>query len=163
MKVLVATNHLWHYAGSEQWTRTMVQALQRQGHEVDCFAFERGPATANLPMVDRPALRYDLALLNHTSIQRLAHLIDAVKIATSHGPWHTLEQPLAGFDHYVAVSPEVLARLRQRHLPSTLLPNPIDRTHFTPGPPRWAGATAGGRRGRHRLPDLFAQVSVHAV
>lgn len=135
LKILVATNHLDIPAGSETWTYTVVTELQRLGHEVEVFTLSPGELAKRLPVVEKPAGRYDLLLINHNSCLRALQGVSGYKVFTSHGVYPTLEQPEAGADAYVAVTPEIAMHMSKLGFDAHVIYNGVDTERFSPTAP----------------------------
>lgn len=132
MKILLTNTELAFRAGSENWVLTMFKELSRY-HEVDVFT-----CGANKLLTDyqwRPAVTYDLALINHGDCMRsiVADRRFKIKksIVTCHGVIPGLEQPVRGADAYVSVSEEVRLHLSKCYgIISTIIRNPVNTATF---------------------------------
>ena len=125
MRILITNNHLVRMGGTETWVLTMVQELARD-HEVFVFAHHKGAVSDLIGrhVTDNPPF-CDLALVNHRNCM---HVDAQVKVFTSHGAFHELEQPVEGADFYVAVSEEIASKYGIRRI----IRNPIDTDALVP-------------------------------
>lgn len=136
LKILVATNHLDMYAGSETWTYTMVNELRRLGHDVDIYTRQIGKIAEKIPGVYSGDIvkerEYDLILINHNTCLKDLENVKGYKIFTSHGVYPLLEQPAKGADAYVSVTPEVQRHMESQGFKSTVIYNGVDINRFKP-------------------------------
>jgi len=130
LNILVATNHLDNFAGSETWTYTIVKELQRLGHDVEVYTRNKGRVSALLPTVDVPKPKYDLLLINHNKCLDDLEKIEGYKIFTSHGVYPELEQPVIGADKYISVTEEVADHLVSLGYSNYIILNGIDTDRF---------------------------------
>ncbi len=139
MKILLTNHSLKDVGGTEKWTYTMAQELQRRLHEVEVFTFMRGTTSEKIedffPVVDDPSLDgYDLIMSNHNTCLSQVQHIPGYKVHTCHGPKHQLEQPVGGADAYVAVSPEVRKHGAELGFKMKVIGNALDLDMFAPPP-----------------------------
>ena len=142
MKILVGQNHLHTLGGTETFTYALVKYLLRYNHKVDVITLKEGIMSERIkkdfPQVNVNKLRkrYDLALVNHTSI------VEAVRqsnykcsvgtlIQTCHGIVPALEQPHIAADYHVSISREVSDHLKAQNFNSDIIYNGIDLETFT--------------------------------
>jgi len=132
MKILITNHSLNSYGGTETWTITMGEELERLGHTVHVYPAD---GRDNITPFDRyDESHYDLALVNHNICLeefRDADNIDRI-IFTSHGVIPDLEQPVNGADFYVSISEEVRDNLTEQGYDSAIIRNPIDMDKFKP-------------------------------
>ena len=137
MKILVGNNHLQRTGGTENYTFALAVELQRLGHEVEYFAFERGEVAERLEDLGIHFMSqdsYDLILVNHnTVVERLCTY--GFIIQTCHGVFPALEQPSPLADRHVSVTPEIKDHLDSLGVESRVLYNGIDCTRFAPYTP----------------------------
>lgn len=128
LRILITNNHLVRMGGTETWVLTMVKELARD-HELFVFTHQKGVVSDLLKpyLTDNPPI-CDLALINHRSCM---HLEAHVKVFTSHGAFHELEQPIEGADFYVAVSEEIA----RKYGIGRIIRNPIDTKALLPTTP----------------------------
>lgn len=128
-RVLLANIGMGYRGGTQAWVRQIHGSLSGD-HEVHLFSGD-GEYDGITPF--DPAVRYDLALVNHWGPMRaLRKARIGKRIFTSHGVLPFAETPVAGADAYVGVSEAVIARIPQ---PAALIRNPIDFAHFRPERP----------------------------
>jgi glycosyltransferase involved in cell wall biosynthesis len=137
LRILLTNDFLDQMAtGTETWLQTMAVYLQ-QNHEVDIYVRNKLYDFQNYGLGNvgeySPYKRYDLALINHQTC--LNDLRDnqniKVKVFTSHGPIHQLEQPIEGADYYVGVSEEIVENLKKSGYQNVvLIRNPINCEMF---------------------------------
>jgi len=109
MKILITNNKLDTFGGSENWCLTMVQALNKLGHEVHIFTNLFGRIANLIPArpVTIPDPEYDLILCNHsTTIEKIKH-IKGYKIQTVHSKFIDIERPSSFVDLHIAISHEI--------------------------------------------------------
>ena len=146
MRILIANGDLQAEGGTETWVETMARELALE-HEVTVTAARIGdfgrylhdtsPVDVRRPDALPPG-RFDVCLANHG--QKTWPLVAGkatTSILTSHSTYHPNERPVPGFDHYVAVTPEIMAaRLPDQVADGgafdALIPNPIDTHRFRP-------------------------------
>ena len=111
----------------------MADELLRRGHDVTVFSLMPGRGAKLMPcpvVTDVPDQPFDLILVNHNTCLGMVQHLPVVKIFTSHGPFHPVEQFKLGADAYVAVSEEVWACGIMHGFRPTIIRNPIDRGLF---------------------------------
>lgn len=137
MRILVATDHLEATGGTECYTFAMIQELQRQGHDVEYFAFQLGDVSKRIETLGvkfRSHIFYDLILANHNIV--VNHLYKrGYIIQTCHGTQMALEQPSPKADAFVSISQEVHDYLKSKGFSSTIIKNGIDCNRFRPQNP----------------------------
>lgn len=134
IRILMGTNHLDRWGGSETFTRTLYKELERRGHELSVFTFRPGVASEGLNRVENPqADDYDLVLTSHNTVLDQLKGLNRFTIHTSHGPTHALEAPSDGANRYIAVSEEVKKIYADRKM--TVIHNGIDLERFRPTKP----------------------------
>lgn len=136
MTVLITSNHLFQLGGSETFTYTLAKECERRGFEVDVFTHNpSGVFSLRLNIVQKLRDSYDLILVSHNTCLPSVSLTEGPKIFTSHGVFPSLEQPIRGADHYVAISKEVADHLKKNGFDSTIIFNGVDCERFSPQKP----------------------------
>lgn len=140
MKVLLTNNHLSSFGGTETWVLTVYEALIALGIEVDVYTTTtaKSGVGALIPSINTITGDYDLALVNHNTCAKDVLTSKAIikrKVMLCHGIYPELEQPIEGFDAYVAISKEVQDHLLLKGFSSTVVHNPINISRYTPTHP----------------------------
>lgn len=133
IKVLVASNHLNNYGGTESYTYALIKELKNLNIDVEYFTFKQGLVSERiekeLNVNFMTKKRYNLILANHfTCVQSLYR--KGIIIQTCHGIFPELEQPSDFADIHVSISPEVKIHLQKRGFKSELIYNGIDCDRF---------------------------------
>lgn len=147
MRILIATHHLVHGAGTETYVRTLATALARREHEVTVYSPFAGAVAddirrSGIPVTDDiGSLRHEffsVAHVHHNVIatQVRATLPDVPIVWLRHGLIPELEQPPT----FVPEVTLAIARERARALTAegyevSVVTNPIDTDFYAPGRP----------------------------
>ncbi len=131
LKILVANHHLSELAGSETFTITLYNELQKMGHIVDLYAYKKSNVKL-AKTIDEPKDEYDLILLSHNTCMEKFRHYRGVKICTVHGTTPRLEQPRTGADLYVSISEEIQSFMDSKGFKSEIIYNGIDSERFQP-------------------------------
>lgn len=138
MRVLVGNNALANPGGSETYTYSLVEALLRKGHEVECITPRVGIVARQLIQLGVPVHTapifgaFDLLLLSHRTSIAMAWHVKGYRVQTCHGVHVPLEQPVNGMNCYVAISEEVQDHLQKKGYTSVLIRNGVDCKRFSP-------------------------------
>lgn len=136
MKILLTNNHLDNIGGSETSIYAMTKELERQGDDVDVFtltsAFTGIARKIKNNIVKKPKKDYDLILVNHNTCYEAIKDLNGYKIFTSHGIYPPVEQPVKGFDRYIAITEEVGLTMRNKGFENNVILNGIDCERFKP-------------------------------
>lgn len=159
MKILLSTFSLERRAGSETWTVTMYNELNKLGHDVDIRVCS-SEINNLVPFGCDKKKQYDLAIINHNKcLIELSSWNIKKRIFTSHGVKPDLEQPVKGADVYVSVSEEVQENLKLKGFDSVVIRNPIDTEYFTEVKPNDKLKTILWMNNREPSIDLIKEVS----
>jgi hypothetical protein len=148
MRILLATHHLQHFAGTETYSVEVTKHLIQRGHEVTVYAPFLGESADELIAEDVnvtseiSALRkqiFDVAHVHHNviAVQVRSALPDVPIVWMRHGIFPWLEQPPPFKPEVIlAVSEEIASELSVAWgFEVTVVPNPIDVDHFKPQEP----------------------------
>ncbi|MDT0643053.1 UDP-glycosyltransferase [Zunongwangia sp. F363] len=139
MKILVATNHLYQYGGSETYTFTLIEEInRRKNFDVEYFTFKKGSVSERienqLGVKFLSKEKYDLILANHNSCVEKLYGMGFI-IQTCHGIFPSLEQPSDKADAYVSISQEVQSHLADKGYSSKIILNGLNLNRFKPKNP----------------------------
>jgi len=121
MKILITLHEPQSFFGGvETWAATMRSVLEKLGHEVQFFPFEKNGNR-----------KFDLILCNTNKALRGVARIKGKKIFICHGILPRPAQPVKGADVYIAVSEETADHCRLQGFPiHSIIRNPIDCSRF---------------------------------
>ena len=137
MRILLTNHYMRDLNGSETWVQTMAMELIRRDHDVSIFTLSKGRAADLMPcpvFTEAPSGPFDMIMVNHfTCLDAINDMdVEGLKVFTSHGPQHPLEQPRPGAHFYVAVSEEVQSNCWNKGFRASVIRNPIDLERFRP-------------------------------
>lgn len=132
--ILVANHHLNKTGGTETYCYSLIEELQRRGHNVEYFAFKKGDVSSRIEndfgISYMSRKKYHLILANHnTSVNYLFN--KGFVIQTCHGIFPELEQPSPNADAYVAISNEVETHLKKAGYDSKIILNGINLERYS--------------------------------
>lgn len=133
MNILVGNNHLKRTGGTENYTFALAVELQRIGHNVEYFTFERGEVSERLEKLGIKFMSrdsYDFILANHVPVVEFLCGYGFI-IQTCHGIFPSLEQPSFMADKHVCVTSEIKNYLDGLGFKSQVIYNGIDCSRFT--------------------------------
>lgn len=133
-KILVASARLDKLGGSETFTYTLIEELNRRDYIlVEYFTFEKGLVSdkieKRLGVSFKSLKKYDLILANHNTCVNALYKFGYI-IQTCHGIFPRLEQPSPVANAYVSISTEVQNHIGRLGYPSILIPNSINLNRF---------------------------------
>lgn len=138
MKILIGNKHLKAVGGSETFTYTLIEELQRQGHEVNYFTIQPGEISdrierdLNVPFAT--GLNYDLIITGQkdtvTAIREKHFTGPLIQIC--HGALTPGEQPNPEADGFIAISEEVQKHLASKGIDAPVILNGINCNRFKP-------------------------------
>ena len=138
--ILIGINHFDKVGGSEMYTYTLSISLQKSGHSISIFTYNKGfvaeklkaecPEICFLTDLELANKTFDIALISHNSIFNLP--VNATHIIQiCHGIFPALEQPSYLADSHISISKEIHEYLENKQFKSVFIPNPIDLERFT--------------------------------
>lgn len=134
MNILLGSNHLVRTGGTETFVYALAESLQKMGHNVEYFSFERGEVSSKLEKIGIRFMsknKYDLILANHKPV--VDFLVGrGVIIQTCHGHLMGLEAPSQCANLYVSISEETRSYLLKHGKRSVLIYNGINCNRFSP-------------------------------
>lgn len=135
INVLVATNSLKKFGGTESYTYTIIEELVRLKIDVEYFTFVKGIISEkielDLGIKFMSKTNYCLILANHrTCVEKLFD--KGFTIQTCHGIFPKLEKPSFFADKHVSISEEISSHLLKQGIKSDLIRNGINCDRFIP-------------------------------
>lgn len=136
MRVLLATNHLTQYGGTELWIITMYEALKKfTDAEIDVYSpnVNNDFISKHIPLEAFKGQQifkteYDLILVNHKNVADTLRFVKGVKIQTVHGMFNEIERPSTYVNGVVYVSRELFKVHEKKSVgkPTAIFFNPIN-------------------------------------
>jgi len=130
--ILVASNHLKSYGGSESYTYTLIKELKKLHYNVEYFTFQKGIISQKIEELGvsfKSKTKYDLILTNHnTCVKELFRHGFIIQIC--HGIYPALEQPSKFSDGYISISKEIQDHLKGLGFKSKVIYNLVDKNRF---------------------------------
>jgi len=137
MKILIATNHLNSYGGTETYTYALIEELIKKKHDVEYFTFKKGLCSdlieKKLKVCFMSSISYDVIFANHVTCIELLRLKFGEKVLivqTCHGIFPELEQPSLYANYHISVSKEVFDYLKSKKINSEIILNGINCERF---------------------------------
>lgn len=134
--VLVATNHLHALGGSETFTYTLIEALQKRSDvQVEYFTLQKGKVSQKieeeLGVFFMSRSKYNVIFANHNTTVAHLHKKGFI-IQICHGIFPALEQPSSLANAHISISQEVQSHLAHKGFNSLIVLNGINTQRFYP-------------------------------